>query len=244
MKRLIININSFLKGVILFLRPGVYLGFLSGPFLFFSNILKLTKWISQHNDKNIMNDFYKPVRNYRDRYKLFEYLIKNEKLENENVNYLEFGVSKADSFKWWLNAIKNKDAAFYGFDTFEGLPEKWGTYKAGDMSAIIPDLNDTRAEFFKGLFQETLFGFIKLHNLNDGKRKIIHMDADLFSATIFVLTSLAPYLNDNDIILFDEFNVPNHEFYAFRIFTDTFYVKYELLGAVNNFYQIAIKIKK
>ncbi len=112
------------------------------------------------------------------------------------------------------------------------------------MSALIPDLNETRHEFFKGLFQDTLFDFINTHNIKDGKRKIIHLDADLFSSTIFVLSTLAQYLNKDDILLFDEFNVPNHEFYAFKIFTDTFYVKYELLGAVNNFYQVAFKIVK
>ncbi|MBK8549914.1 MAG: hypothetical protein IPL53_02195 [Ignavibacteria bacterium] len=244
MKNFIININSFLKGVILFLRPGVFLNFLSNPLLFASNVLKLTKWISVHNDKNILNDFYRPVRNYADRYKLFNYIIKQEKLETEVINYLEFGVSKADSFKWWLKANSNTDSRFYGFDTFEGLPEKWGTYKKGDMSALVPDLNETRHDFFKGLFQDTLYEFIKTHDLNEGKRKIIHLDADLFSSTIFVLSSLAPYLNNNDILLFDEFNVPNHEFYAFKIFTDTFYIKYELLGAVNNFYQVAFKIVK
>ena len=43
--------------------------------------------------------------------------------------------------------------------------------------------------------------------------------------------------------LFDEFNVPNHEFYAFKLFTESFYVKTRLLGAVNNFYQVALIIE-
>jgi len=94
------------------------------------------------------------------------------------------------------------------------------------------------------LFQDTLYDFINTHDLKNGTRKIIHLDADLFSSTIFVLSTLAQYLNDGDILFFDEFNVPNHEFYAFKIFTDTFYIKYELLGAVNNFYQVAFKIVK
>ncbi len=123
MKKIIISINSFLKGVILLLRPGVLFNFLSNPLLFMSNLLKLTKWISLHNDKNILNDFYRPVRNYSDRYKLFEYIIKKEDLGTEAIHYIEFGVSKADSFKWWLKANSNADSRFYGFDTFEGLPE-------------------------------------------------------------------------------------------------------------------------
>ena len=47
----------------------------------------------------------------------------------------------------------------------------------------------------------------------------------------------------NDILFFDEFNVPNHEFYALKLFTDAFYVKTELIGAVNNYYQVALLIK-
>lgn len=243
MKRFIISANSFLKGFILFLRPGVFLYFLSGPLLFLSNLLRLSKWISQHNNKSVLNDFYRPVRNYDDRYKMYEYILKNENIASEPINYLEFGVADAHSFKWWLKSNSNSGSNFYGFDTFEGLPENWGTYKKGDMTAIIPDLNETRVEFVKGLFQDTLFSFLDTHDLKNSKL-VIHLDADLFSSTLFVLSTLAKYLKKGDILIFDEFNVPNHEFYAFKCFIDSFYVKYELIGAVNNFYQIALRIVK
>ena len=68
------------------------------------------------------------------------------------------------------------------------------------------------------------------------------MDADLFSSTIFVLSQLYPFLNKGDIILFDEFNVANHEFFAYKIFTESFYVKMKLVGAQNNFYQTAFVV--
>ena len=71
---------------------------------------------------------------------------------------------------------------------------------------------------------------------------IVHIDADLYSATLFVLTSIYPFLKKNDIIIFDEFNVANHEFKAFMAFVDAFYFKYEVIGAANNFYQLAIKV--
>ena len=70
------------------------------------------------------------------------------------------------------------------------------------------------------------------------------MDADLFSSTLFVLTSLANYLKEGDIVMFDEFNVPNHEFMAFKYFTESYYIKFELIGAVNNYYQVAFKVVK
>ncbi len=54
---------------------------------------------------------------------------------------------------------------------------------------------------------------------------------------------MTPYLKAGDIIFFDEFNVPMHEFKVFTEWSQSFYIDYEVLGAVNNFYQIAVKIK-
>jgi O-methyltransferase len=239
-----IEANSFLKGFVLFLRPGTFANFLSGPFLFLSNLIRLSKWISRQPTAGILNDFYKPFRDYNKRFILHDYVIEKEALRTSSIHYLEFGVANGQSFRWWLEANKNPESKFYGFDTFEGLPEDWGFYKKGDMTSATPVAVDPRAEFVKGLFQETLFGFLRTHHLNDGRKKVIHMDADLFSSTLFVLTSLAQYLNDGDVVMFDEFNVPNHEFYAFRCFSESYYVKTELIGAVNNFYQAAFRIVK
>lgn len=108
------------------------------------------------------------------------------------------------------------------------------------MLADIPTVDDTRAKFIKGLFQESVPNFILNHNINSGKRKVIHLDADLFSSTLYALTSIAPYLRKGDILLFDEFNVPNHEFFAFKTFSDSYYIKTKLLGAVNNYFQVAM----
>jgi hypothetical protein len=74
------------------------------------------------------------------------------------------------------------------------------------------------------------------------QRKIIHMDADLYTSTLFVLTSISYILKKDDIIIFDEFNVPMHEFKAFSEWTRSFYINYKVIGAVNNFYQVAFKI--
>jgi O-methyltransferase len=60
---------------------------------------------------------------------------------------------------------------------------------------------------------------------------------------MFVLSQLYPFLNKGDLVLFDEFNVANHEFFAYQIFTDSFYVKLRLIGAQNNFYQTAFVVE-
>ena len=69
------------------------------------------------------------------------------------------------------------------------------------------------------------------------------LDADLYTATLFVLTSLAPFLKKDDIIFFDEFVVPTHEFMAYHQFINSYYFDLELLGAANNYYFVAFKVK-
>ena len=66
-----------------------------------------------------------------------------------------------------------------------------------------------------------------------------HPDPQFF----FVMTQLYRFLKPGDILLFDEFAVPQHEFLAFKIFTESFYVNYEVIGAANNYLFVAIKIK-
>jgi O-methyltransferase len=228
---------------VLVARLHIFFGFLRHPFLFASNLLSLTKWMSQQDTKTILNDCWTWKRDNTKRYVMYKYLIDTKVLENEAVDYLEFGVCGGSSFKWFADANNNANSKFYGFDTFEGLPEKWGiVYKKGDMSAGVPTMDDTRIEFIKGLFQDSLIPFLNSHNLHNGKRKVIHLDADLFSSTIYSLATLAPYLKKGDILLFDEFNVPNHEFMAYKIFTETFYVKTKLIAAVNNYYQVVMEI--
>jgi hypothetical protein len=101
-------------------------------------------------------------------------------------------------------------------------------------------MQDERCHFYQGLFQQTFPAFLKSYSSDN--RKVIHMDADLYTSTLFVLTTLSPYLRKGDIILFDEFNVPMHEFKAFSEWVKSYYINYQVIAAVNNFYQIAIKI--
>jgi len=213
-------------------------------FGFIYNFNLLTSWIHKNKKEPLLtNDFYRPKRNYEDRQNSFNAIVSHYKLDDKPVCYLEFGVSTGNSFKWWLAKLKNPDSHFYGFDTFEGLPESWGVFAKGDMISAIPEVNDSRASFYKGIFQDTLNGFIEGHKDELRKdRKLIHMDADLFSATLFALSQLYPYLQKGDIIMFDEFNVYDHEFMAYRLFTECFYVNLKPISAQNNFYHAAFEV--
>ena len=211
----------------------------SGLLLNLVYISKFSKWASQQK-KVEFNDFYSGKWDYAKRFKLYEYIFNKENL-SEKIQYMEFGVAQGKSFKWMIEKNKNPDSRFYGFDTFEGLPEDWGHFKKGAMSSDVPQLSDTRAKFIKGLFQDTLPAFLK--NTSVDGRKVIMMDADLYSSTLFVLTSLAPFLKSGDIIFFDEFVVPTHEFLAYTNFIQSYYLEFELVGAANNYYFAAFKVK-
>jgi hypothetical protein len=208
--------------------------------IFLGHLAQLSRFV--HRNKKIEYcDFYSSKFVYQKREEMFKYIIEKEKIDE--VDYLEFGVSKGGSFRWWANELKHPNCRFEGFDTFSGLPEDWGPFKAGDMSNgnEPPVMDDDRCTFHQGLFQQTLIPFLADYKV--GKRKVIHMDADLYTATLYVLTLITPYLKEGDIILFDEFNVPMHEYKAFTEWANSFYIKYEVIGTVNNFYQLAVKIK-
>jgi O-methyltransferase len=204
---------------------------------------KLSKW-RKSTPVTGYNDWYQGNWDYNRRINLYEAVAKQEGLSNTVIDYFEFGVCGGLSFKWWLEHNSNANSKFYGFDTFEGLPEAFGPFAKGSMAVALESLNihDPRATFYKGLFQDTLIPFLEQYK--NGPKKLIHMDADIFSATIFSLSQLYRVLNDGDIILFDEFAVPKHEFMAFKIFTESFYVNYEVIGAANNYLFLAVKIKK
>ncbi|HTL83019.1 MAG TPA: class I SAM-dependent methyltransferase [Bacteroidia bacterium] len=202
---------------------------------------KMSRWRAKAG-KPKLNDFYSRKWDYNKRYNLYDFLVKEEQLTGP-INYLEFGVAAGKSFKWWVEHNADPASTFDGFDTFTGLPEDWNVFKAGAMSAggKLPDVNDQRATFHKGLFQDTLPKHVK-NMKSDARRNVILMDADLYTSTLFVLTTLAPHIKKGDLILFDEFTVPTHEFLAFSEFLAAYYVKVELIAAQNNYYFSAFKV--
>jgi O-methyltransferase len=240
-----LKIIKFLKDFLLWTGILRLFSVFNHLFFFLRNFNILRSWISHANRTDLLiNDFYSWKRDYPKRYKLYEAVAAQYALDQKELLYLEFGVASGSSFFWWMKKNTNPNSFFRGFDTFEGLPEDWGGFKKGAMSFEQAQVNDGRAEFIKGIFQDSLHPFIESNkDMLQKKPKLIHMDADLFSSTIFVLSQLYPYLKKGDIIFFDEFNVANHEFLAFKIFTESFYVKLLPIGAVNNFYQTAFIVE-
>ena len=191
----------------------------------FSNVAALSR-LSRWLKKN-------PCRSdFKDRYALYDFLLKTEQLDAP-IDYLEFGVYRGDSIAWWCQNVTSTDARFFGFDSFQGLPEQWGVVPTGtfDTGGKMPKIDDDRLKFVAGWFQDTLPPFFA--DYSSDRRKVVHLDADLYSSTLFVLTWLAYHLHAGDVIIFDEFGsirMAQHEFRAFEDFCSAFRVSVKALG--------------
>jgi hypothetical protein len=135
-----------------------------------------------------------------------------ERVADERVLYLEFGVLRGKSLRWWSEALRHPESRLHGFDSFEGLPEPFdvgGPYGKGACNAqgIIPDLDDPRVELYPGWFEDVLPSYVMpAHDV-----LVVTMDADLYSSTIFVLRWLRPYLEPGAYLYFDNLSRPEHE---------------------------------
>jgi hypothetical protein len=157
---------------------------------------------------------------------------------------MEFGVYRGASL---LFISDQEPRPVYGFDSIEGLPEDWtdvqrkGRFSLGGEA---PQLGRSNVVLVKGWFKDTLPQFISQH---PGPARFVHVDCDLYSSAVTVLTQLAPRIVPGTIILFDEyFNYPgweHHEHKAFREFTSAFRLSYEYLGYASAHYSVAVRIQ-
>lgn len=152
-------------------------------------------------------------------YQAFDILKKQKK----TVGALyEFGVYRGFSF-WYANQLAKQfgfNYEFYGFDSFEGLPQSqvdihrnWseGSY-ACDLISVNHQLDKWGMplpfKLFKGFFSD--ISFAKFEKENDLKRCCIAVvDSDLYESCVEVLSYLKPKLGDEPIILFDDYNAFN-----------------------------------
>jgi hypothetical protein len=182
------------------------------------------------------------------RYELYTFVM-DQVLKSEPIDYLEFGVYKGETIKYWAEKYKNPHSRFYGFDTFTGLPEKWEffsrTMPEGQFSTggATPKIEDARVSFIKGLFQDTLPSFLKEHPLT--QRLVVHLDADIYSATLYALTKMHDHLKPGTVIMFDEFSSVLHEFRALDDYCSAYRRTYKILGATksNREYYVRVAIE-
>jgi O-methyltransferase len=186
---------------------------------------------------------------FENRYLLYEWL-NAAALGNCAIDYLEFGAYKGDSIRRWSELNGARNSRFWGFDTFTGLPETWDSFtetmKCGhfDAGGAVPNIDDRRVSFVKGLFQHTLRSFS--HGFNPASQLVIHIDADIYSAALYVLTYMNDSIKPGTIIIFDEFSSALHEFRALEDYCAAYLRTYQVLAAVRSgvdyYSQIAIQM--
>lgn len=198
------------------------------------------EWARQHAGCDTVSGGPREKRN-----SLFEKVTAEHGLADAPIAYFEFGVNRGESIRWWYETNRNPDSRFYGFDSFEGLPESWmGDRVAGFFSTggKTPRTADRRVRFLKGWFHETLPTALDLFSTT--QQKVIHLDADLYRSTIYVLLLIGPWLQPGDIVIFDEFADSIHEFRAFEDFREIFGFEAKLIHATSGFTQSAFVLTK
>jgi hypothetical protein len=124
----------------------------------------------------------------------------------DRILYLEFGVAHGKSMTENSKIYTHPSSRFLGFDSFIGLPEDWLMHKVGSFSnnGKPPVINDRRIEFIQGWFQNTVPRNIERISKIPHDKVLIHLDADLYSSTLFLLAQFWNVFEEYYFI-FDDF---------------------------------------
>ena len=155
----------------------------------------------------------------------------------------EFGVWKGESINFFAKNCPR--AKVFGFDSFEGLEEDWYGFRIQkgffNMNGQLPKC-ESNVTLVKGWFEDTLPKFCE--ELQQEIILLLHMDADTYKPTAYVLNSLLSNLGRGTIVIFDEyFGYPNfrqHEFKAWQEFVNSNGINYAYIGYTEM--QVAIEI--
>ena len=136
----------------------------------------------------------------------YEQSIHKHLLESVNEvtvdgHWCEFGVREGRSLKWLIDQYPAQ--VIHAFDSWQGLPEEWnhGTGTVADMSCN-PPVVPNHIHLHEGWFKDTVPAWKQEHK---GPIGFLHMDADIYSSTKEVLTSLNEQIVPGTVITFDEF---------------------------------------
>lgn len=191
------------------------------------NYLEVGRWMRAKG--------YRPTRRVNQRRQLFD--IVGNGIAEKLVLYLEFGVFRGDATGYWAKLLRNPQSKLHGFDSFEGLPEDWMPQRPKghfSLNGQIPKIDDSRVQFFKGWFEQTLPGYeLPKHDV-----LVLNFDADLYSSTIFVLNTLETQIVPGTYIYFDEFSHQFDELRAFDQFIKRTGMHFSLIAATHSLAQV------
>lgn len=153
-------------------------------------------WIKNFIGDTIFFNKKVDLRNY-----IIKYFQNSELLLDNNL-FLEFGVASGTSINSFAKGLQTN---FFGFDTFEGMPEDWKGWnvKQGQFSSngLLPKV-EQNVRLIKGLIENTLPTFLQAHAVK--KIAFIHIDTDTYAPAKTILQLCKKFFFPGTLILFDE----------------------------------------
>lgn len=133
--------------------------------------------------------------------------------------YFEFGCHSGRTFSAAIRASRElgilETTKFFAFDSFEGLPEtsdEDGIFRGGTYSTGVNEFKDalekqanykiSNDNIIKGFYSESLSPHLQEKMPKVG---VVHIDVDLYSSTVDVLSFIKPLLVKGSVIIFDDF---------------------------------------
>ena len=149
--------------------------------------------------------------------------FKRMRTSNLRGDYFEFGLYRGASFSAAQRLARRYHLAsemrFFGFDSFQGLPEPAGVdvtgeFRKGDYACSHAEVTATlekrgvdwaRIHLVEGWYEQSLTTRLK-RDLVPGQVGVALVDCDLYESTVPVLRFLASLLQEGSILLFDDWN--------------------------------------
>ena len=144
----------------------------------------------------------------------------------------EFGVHKGDSIR--LIAGSLPQLQIHGFDSFVGFPNDGRSDWQSDfsLSGVLPEV-PSNVTLHKGFFSDSIPPFLR-DRRTQSKAAFIHIDCDIYSSTVDVLSICSNHIQSGTVIVFDELVHYNgclqNELLAFYEFITSRNLKFEWLG--------------
>lgn len=213
------------------------------------------------NDSQALEDRYYATLRQQDmaaqehEYPVFDYEYKDRKIlysyshktivRAAPIDFFEFGVFQGDSFRQWMQINTHPESRFFGFDSFEGLPEHWhaGNMNEGHFSTNgrVPEITDPRGSFITGFFNTSLRPFLETYERQN--KMVIHVDADLCSSSLYALMAMDPFIDRGTLIVFDDFG-PADEYAALYHYSKSCCREWRVVATRKDFHKLSIVITK
>lgn len=178
-----------------------------------SSLVRVANGLGALEQGRWLADLGRPVPNLADRFAVFEAALRLVE-EARQPLYLEFGVYRGRSLRWWSAHLSGAGARLVGFDSFEGLPEHWvpGAPAGTFVTGAPPTLTDERVSFVVGRFEDSLPGWSPPPH----DQLVVNVDCDLYSSSACVLQWLTPHLVPGALVYFDDLFSRDHQARALR----------------------------